>query len=185
MNIEAYNLDTLRRIVRSLFSENRKLKERLRDAGIAFSEENPFEMRVEDNAEYDLDQGSRIVSRYITEEMVRKYFTIFWGRQDVYAQRGRNGGYFPQCEQRWNRDVCPKMQGNKTFCDDCEFREWTPLSPKVILKHLLGYTQFLHSGFPHKTSGGELPRRRWTWVLRPAHNFNYILLRGRDKCKHC
>ncbi|MFR5557833.1 MAG: hypothetical protein ACLTKE_14185 [Coprococcus sp.] len=27
---------------------------------------------------------------------------MFWGREDVYARRGKNGGYFPQCDIRWD-----------------------------------------------------------------------------------
>ena len=27
---------------------------------------------------------------------------MFWGREDVYAKRGKNGGYFPQCDNRWD-----------------------------------------------------------------------------------
>jgi hypothetical protein len=43
MNIEAYNLDSLRKLVRNLQSENQKLKEQLKEAGIPFDSENIFE----------------------------------------------------------------------------------------------------------------------------------------------
>ena len=141
MNIEAYNLDSLRRIVRRLFSENRRLKQQLKDANIAFDSENPFSESIEQTAEYDPDQGARINTPFITEKMVRQFFTMFWGRQDVYAQRGRKGGYFPQCNQRWNYNVCPKQRGEKRFCDNCEYKDWKPLAPETILKHLLGYKE--------------------------------------------
>ena len=141
MNIEAYNLDSLRRIVRRLFSENRRLKQQLKDANIAFDSENPFSESIEQTAEYDPDQGARINTPFITENMVRQFFTMFWGRQDVYAQRGRKGGYFPQCNQRWNYNVCPKQRGEKRFCDNCEYKDWKPLAPETILKHLLGYKE--------------------------------------------
>lgn len=29
--------------------------------------------------------------------MAKWYFSMFWGRDDVYAKRGSKGGYFPQC----------------------------------------------------------------------------------------
>ena len=141
MNIEAYNLDSLRRIVRRLFSENRRLKQQLKDANIPFDSEDPFSERVEQKGEYDPDQGARINNPYITENMVRQFFKMFWGRQDVYAQRGRKGGYFPQCKQRWNHNVCPKQRGEKRFCDNCEYKDWKPLTPETILKHLLGYKE--------------------------------------------
>lgn len=39
--------------------------------------------------------------RYITENMAKWYFSMFLGRDDVYAKRGSKGGYFPQCNNRW------------------------------------------------------------------------------------
>ena len=56
---------------------------------------NPFEEKIESAEEYDLDQGDRIVNPpYITEKMAIRFFSMFWGREDVYAGRGKNGGYF-------------------------------------------------------------------------------------------
>lgn len=130
MNIEAYNLDSLRKIVRKLFTENRRLKQQLKSANISFESEDPFSEQVEKKEEYDPDQGGRIISPYITEDMVSRFFMMFWGRQDVYAQRGRKGGYFPQCKQRWNNNICPKQRGEKKFCDDCGYRNWKQLEPK-------------------------------------------------------
>ena len=141
MNIEAYNLDSLRKIVRRLFSENRRLKQQLADANIPFDSEDPFSESIEQNGEYDPDQGARINTPYITENMVRQFFTMFWGRQDVYAQRGRKGGYFPQCIHRWNYNVCPKQRGEKQFCDNCEYKAWKSLTPDTILNHLLGFKE--------------------------------------------
>ena len=43
MNIEAYDLDSLRGLVRSLQKENFILKEKLKKANIPFDDENPFE----------------------------------------------------------------------------------------------------------------------------------------------
>ena len=141
MNIEANNLDSLRKIVRKLFTENRRLKNQLKSANISFESEDPFSEQIEKKEEYDPDQGGRIISPYITEDMVSRFFMMFWGRQDVYAQRGRKGGYFPQCKQRWNNNICPKQRGEKKFCDDCGYRNWKQLEPKTVLKHLLGYKE--------------------------------------------
>ena len=141
MNIEAQNLDSLRKIVRELQDENKKLKEQLKKANIAFPEENIFEEKIEDSAEYDPDQGERIISQYITEDMAKYYFSMFWGRTDVYAKRGRNGGYFPQCDNRWNDRLCPKQRGEKISCEDCENTQWTKLTPKKIIDHLVGYKE--------------------------------------------
>lgn len=141
MNIEAYDLDSLRKLVRSLQNENRRLKELLDKADIAYESENVFEEKIEDIEEYDSDQGGRIQSKYITEELANKYFAMFWGRTDVYAKRGAKGGYFPQCDNRWNNRICPKQRGEKVNCEACGHRKWTGLKPKKIIEHLLGYRE--------------------------------------------
>ncbi len=141
MNIEAYNLDSLRKLVRSLQDENRRLKIQLEKANIAYETENVFEEKIENIEEYDPDQGGRIQSKYITEDLANKYFAMFWGRTDVYAKRGTKGGYFPQCNNRWNNRICPRQRGEKTNCEACEYREWTRLEPKKIVEHLLGYRE--------------------------------------------
>ena len=96
MNIEAFNTDTLRKLVRNLQDENKKLKEKLDEANIPYEEINLFEQPIDKSAEYDPDQGGRIIHPgYITENMAKRFFSMFWGREDVYAKRGKNGGYFP------------------------------------------------------------------------------------------
>ena len=62
MNIEAYDADSLRKMVRLLEYENKILKDKLKKAGISYEEVNPFEEKIESAEEYDLDQGSRIVN---------------------------------------------------------------------------------------------------------------------------
>lgn len=120
MNIEAYNLDSLRKLVRSLQKENRKLREQLKKANIPYEVDSIFDEKIENTEEYDPDQGERILRKYITEDLVNKYFSMFWGRTDVYAKRGRNGGYFPQCDHRWDNRICPKQRGEKLNCEECE-----------------------------------------------------------------
>lgn len=141
MNIGVETLDSLRKLVRELQEENEYLKKKLRDENIAYLETNVFEDKIEKTAEYDPDQGERILTKYITEDMARQYFAMFWGRTDVYAKRGRNGGYFPQCDNRWNAGLCPKQRGEKVRCEDCENTKWTKLTVKKIIEHLLGYKE--------------------------------------------
>ncbi len=138
MNIEAYNLDSLRKLVRSLQDENRRLKEQLNKADIDYESEDFFEEKLETMEEYDPDQGERIQYKYITEELANRFFAMFWGRTDVYAKRGTKGGYFPQCDHRWNDRICPKQHGEKIHCEACGHRKWTELKPKKIIEHLLG-----------------------------------------------
>ena len=94
MNIDSYNLDSLRALVRKLEKENQSLKQKLSEANIPYDSENIFSETSAENAEYDPDQGGRIIERYITEDMAKWYFSMFWGRNDVYAKRGSKGGYF-------------------------------------------------------------------------------------------
>lgn len=141
MKIQEHNLDSLRKLIRNLQTENRSLKEQLKKAGIPFEKQDAFEEKIDDNEEYDLDQGERISSQYITKEMARAFFGMFWGRHDVFAKRGSKGGYFPQCNNRWNNNVCPKQHGEKTICDSCEFRDWTPLDVDRLIAHFLGYRE--------------------------------------------
>lgn len=142
MNIEAYDAEALRKIVRLLEYENRLLKDKLKKENIPYDEINPFEKTIENAEEYDLDQGARIVHpTFITEKMAIRFFSMFWGREDVYARRGKNGGYFPQCDNRWNMKLCPKQRGEKIFCDECENKKWTKLDVKKIVAHLLGYKE--------------------------------------------
>ena len=60
MNVEAYDADSLRKIVRILESENRLLKDKLKKANIPYDEINPFEEKIESAETYDLDQGEQI-----------------------------------------------------------------------------------------------------------------------------
>lgn len=66
---------------------------------------------------------------------------MFWGRTDVYAKRGRNGGYFPQCDHRWNDRICPRQRGEKIRCEDCEYTKWTKLTVEKIVDHLASYKE--------------------------------------------
>ncbi len=141
MNVEAYNLDSLRKLVRNLQDENRRLKELLDKADIAYEPKNVFGEKIETNEEYDPDQGGRIQRKYITEELANKYFAMFWGRTDVYAKRGTKGGYFPQCDHRWNNRICPKQRGEKVNCETCEHKRWTELKPEKVIEHFLGYRE--------------------------------------------
>ena len=141
MNTEAYNLDSLRKLVRSLQDENKRLKEQLEKANIPYDTENVFTEKIENIEAYDPDQGERILNKYITKDLANQYFSMFWGRTDVYAKRGAKGGYFPQCNNRWNDRSCPKQHGEKLSCEACEHRSWTKLTPDKIINHLLGYKE--------------------------------------------
>lgn len=80
MNIEAYDTDSLRGLVRRLEQENNLLKEKLKKANIPYEEANLFEETVDHKEEYDPDQGGRITApAFVTEEMARRFFSMLWG----------------------------------------------------------------------------------------------------------
>lgn len=142
MKIEAYDSESLRKLVRDLQTENRLLREKLTRANIPFQIENPFEESMDELEEYDPDQGGRIIDpEYISDKKATKFFSMFWGREDVYAKRGKKGGYFPQCDNRWNDTLCPKQRGEKVNCDECENTKWTKLDVKKIISHLIGHKE--------------------------------------------
>lgn len=55
MNVEAYDAEALRKLVRSLQQENNELKEKLQKANIPFEESYLFEEQIENMEEYDVD----------------------------------------------------------------------------------------------------------------------------------
>lgn len=55
MNIEAYDKDSLRKIVRMLERENKSLKEKLDKANIPYESINPFEENLEKAEAHDPD----------------------------------------------------------------------------------------------------------------------------------
>ena len=57
MNIEAYDAESLRKLVRTLEYENRILKDKLKKENIPYDEVNPFEEIIDSVEEYDPDLG--------------------------------------------------------------------------------------------------------------------------------
>ncbi len=118
MNIEKYDIDSLRKLVRSLQNENTVLKAQLQKANIPYEEYSHFEEQIENLENYDPDQGERIIiPEYITDDMAKRYFALFWGRQDVFAKRGYAplgtglGGHF---EHLFTVDI--DMSINRAIC---------------------------------------------------------------------
>lgn len=123
--------------------ENQILKNLLDNAGISYVNELQRFRNLESVEEYDINQGNRIIHPdYISDDMAVKFYTYFWGRQDVYARRyekkgTEEAGYFPQCHNFWS-DNCPKKRKQKISCKDCSYREYKQLGKKDILAHLRG-----------------------------------------------
>jgi superfamily II DNA or RNA helicase len=75
----------------------------------------------------------------VSEAHIRLFMKLFNGRTDVFPKRWENragrSGYSPACRNEWVRGVCRKP---KVKCAECESREFVPLIPDVVRKHLLG-----------------------------------------------
>lgn len=61
----------------------------------------------------------------------------------MYSKRAQNkttkkSGYYPRCENFWKTGLCPKANGSKVKCKDCENRRWTRLEGTQIINHLRG-----------------------------------------------
>ena len=138
MRITIQDLNSLRGIVRKLQEENKTLKKLLDDNGIEYESEEIIDASDTPD-DYDEDQGGRIIPYIPTVDMAKEFYAYFWGRTAVFAKRGKNGGYFPQCAARWDNPDCPKKKNEKQFCDeDCAYKSWKKLEPWMIQKHLAG-----------------------------------------------
>lgn len=129
-NEEIYRLKS---IIAELEEENRQLRVLLDQNGISYVD------KAVDKA--DPVSAAPIVPT-ITEEKAVQFFSMFWGRTDVYSKRyvnKRNGaaGYFPQCENFWTNG-CPRKYGQKIKCRECGYRKWRKLGKKQIMQHLQG-----------------------------------------------
>ena len=83
MNLEGQNLESLRRMVRHLQEENQELKELLKKYHITFNESK------EEMTTQSINEGVCIKDTYIYDKLVAYFLTLFQGRRDVYALRGR------------------------------------------------------------------------------------------------
>jgi len=92
-------IEELQSKIQALENENRRLKERLDEAGVSYAD-----IAADENAElterYDPDQGARIRKFEVTDKNANAFFLMFCrGRKDVYDLRytnpktGKNGYY--------------------------------------------------------------------------------------------
>ena len=67
----------------------------------------------------------------------RKWQNVFFyvlGIEKMFMRNcSKYGGYFPQCENRWNEKLCLKQCGEKILCDECENTKWIKLDVKKII----------------------------------------------------
>lgn len=125
---------TLERENAALLAENTHLKKLLTDAGIVIT---PVPESL------DPDQGGRIIfPDAITAQMANRFFSYFWGRQDVFAKRSIKketgaASYYRQCSNFW-RYGCHRRSRDKIKCKDCHIREDKKLTIDDVKQHLEG-----------------------------------------------
>lgn len=137
------NISKLQKQLNDLQLENQILKNLLDQAGVSYKQELLHIKASEELADYDPEQGKRIVHpNQITEDMANNFFARFWGRRDVYAKRNENkdtgkAGYFTQCRNFWT-DKCNRELKTGIPCKKCEYYKYKSLTIDDILAHLRG-----------------------------------------------
>lgn len=131
-------IEDLQKNIESLQKENAYLKSLLDNAGISYEPMN----HVQHKETYAPEQGARIIHRDITADDANKFFSMFWGRTDVYGKRTikKSTGevnYYTQCYNFW-RNGCPRIHGSKIKCQDCEKQAYKKLEIKQLMAHLRG-----------------------------------------------
>ena len=137
------NVTRLQKQLNNLQLENQVLKNILDKAGLSYQNELASIRETEKKEDFDPEQGKRIIHpQAITENMANQFFSMFWGRQDVYAKRSVNketgkAAYYPQCNNFWT-NVCHKKIKDGINCKDCKNRSYKTITKKDILNHLQG-----------------------------------------------
>jgi len=83
----------------------------------------------------------RVTKDSPADEKISLFFSLFRGRQDIYARRWESlrtgkSGYMPACKNEWVKGLCRKPE---IKCGECPAREFLPLSESVIRNHLKGF----------------------------------------------
>ena len=137
------NISQLQKKLNDLQLENQILKNILDKAGLSYHKELSNLRQCGSKVAFDPEQGKRIIHpQAITENMANQFFSMFWGRQDVYAKRSVNketgkAAYYPQCNNFWT-NVCHKKIKDGINCKDCKNRSYKTITKKDILNHLQG-----------------------------------------------
>jgi superfamily II DNA or RNA helicase len=94
-----------------------------------------------------LYRNAPVTNQSSQEERIHLFRTLFRGREDVYPQRFESlktgkTGYQPACRNEWVKGLCTKP---KVKCNDCENREFLPVTDDVIRNHLIGSNPLVKS----------------------------------------
>jgi len=98
------------------------------------------ELRAATEAANVPEPGTGVFSHSPEADKIHLFRSLFAGRNDVFPRRfesRKNGrsGYQPACKNEWRAGVCFKP---KIKCAACEYREFIPVSDKIVRQHLSG-----------------------------------------------
>lgn len=135
------DIQDLKKRIEYLEKENKYLKSLLDNAQISYD----MCLNIINENLFEPDQGARIIHRDITSDDANMFFSMFWGRTDVYSKRTikKSTGevnYYTQCYNFW-QNGCPRISGSKIKCQDCDKRAYKKLEKQQIMAHLKGIAE--------------------------------------------
>ena len=139
------NIEELQQRIKQLEEENANLRLMLQNAGIPLPSK-AYIYTAEPKSQNSLPATKVTPTKSNhsdQEQLARRFFSYFWGREDVYAKRYVNKktdtpGYSVQCSNLWDPAICPKALNNKYKCSKCDNMVHAKLTPKELVKHLEG-----------------------------------------------
>lgn len=96
---------------------------------------------IQSSAVPDINYMPTVNNQSSQDEKITLFRSLFRGREDVYPRRfetmktGKTG-YQPVCRNEWVGGICEKP---KIRCEDCEHREFLPVTDQVVRNHLQGF----------------------------------------------
>ena len=135
------DIQDLKKRIEYLERENKYLKSLLDNAKISYD----MCLNSINESLFEPDQGARIIHRDISSDDANMFFSMFWGRTDVYSKRTikKSTGevnYYTQCYNFW-KNGCPRISGSKIKCQDCDKRAYKKLEKQQIMAHLKGIAE--------------------------------------------
>ncbi len=87
-----------------------------------------------------LDRLPSVTNHSSQESKIALFRQLFRGREDVYPRRFESvktgkKGYQPVCGNEWVEGICEKP---RIRCEDCQHRQFLPVTDQVVKNHLLG-----------------------------------------------
>jgi superfamily II DNA or RNA helicase len=134
-----------------LLAENQKIKAVNEEYRRRFESKMPVSLFVCDNETVTDNQLSKpeFNNSSPPEDKIKLFMSLFRGRDDVYAERwvDKKGspGYSFVCLNKFVRGICKKPK-TKIKCSECPNKEYVPLRPEVIDRHLRG--KDVHGVYP-------------------------------------